>query len=125
MTRNLHGATRPLPYWERDHGVNIASNGLAGGGRLEHIKIRRNDEVYLDALGAERIPDPTTEGDFCRRFSDDDVVTLMNTINEARLRVWGQQGEDFFDTATIDADGTLMPPDADSKHRRDIAHDAT
>ena len=29
----------------------------------------RNDEVYLDALGAERIPDPTTAGDFCRRFT--------------------------------------------------------
>ena len=24
--------------------------------------------AYLDALGARRIPDPTTAGDFCRRF---------------------------------------------------------
>jgi hypothetical protein len=30
---------------------------LAGGNRLEHIEVRRNDEVYLDALGAQRIPE--------------------------------------------------------------------
>ena len=35
-----------------------------------------------------RIPDPTTEGDFCRRFRADDVLELMDTINDARLRVW-------------------------------------
>src|SRR5260370_30205519 len=125
MTRNLHGATRPLPYWERDHGVNIASNGLAGGGRLEHIKIRRNDEVFLDALGAERIPDPTTEGDFCRRFHDDDVVTLMDTFNLARVRVWQQQDDAFFEEAIIEADGTLAATDAECKQGIDVAYDGT
>src|SRR5262249_36995818 len=59
---------RHLPYFESDHVLNIAYNLLAGGQRLEHLEVRRNDEVYLDALGAERIPDPTTAGDFCRRF---------------------------------------------------------
>src|SRR5580693_509815 len=57
---------------------------------LEHIELRRNDEVYLNALGAERLPDPTTEGDFCRRFTEPDVVTLLDAINQTRLRVWSQ-----------------------------------
>ena len=48
---------------------------MAGAKRIEHIELRRNDEFYLDALGAERIPDPTTAGDFCRRFSEADVVS--------------------------------------------------
>jgi hypothetical protein len=61
----------------------------------------------LDALGAERIPDPTTEGDFCRRFTQADVETLMDVINEIRLRVWRQQGEGFFDEAVIDMDGSI------------------
>ena len=125
IDRELHLLKRHLPYFESDHVLNIAYNVLAGGRALEHIEVRRNDEVYLDALGAERIPDPTTEGDFCRRFSDDDVVTLMNTINEARLRVWRQQGEDFFDTAVIDADGTLVSTDAECKQGVDIAYDGT
>ena len=48
-----------LPYSESDHVLNIAYNLLAGGTRLEHLELRRNDEVYLNALGAQRIPDPT------------------------------------------------------------------
>jgi hypothetical protein len=78
IDRNLHVLKRHLPYHESDHVLNIAFNILAGGERMEHLELRRNDEVYLDALGAERIPDPTTEGDFCRRFSVADVQTLMD-----------------------------------------------
>jgi len=92
---------------------------------LEHIENRRNDEVYLDALGAERIPDPTTAGDYCRRYSGDDVLTLMNAINQSRLRVWKQQTDDFFDEAIIDADGTLAPTDAECKEGIDIAYNGT
>ena len=44
-----------LPYHESDHVLNIAYNILAGGSCLEDIELRRNDEVYLDALGAQRI----------------------------------------------------------------------
>ena len=44
-----------MPYHESDHVLNIAYNLLAGGTCLEHLELRRNDEVYLDALGA--IPD--------------------------------------------------------------------
>src|SRR6516165_10447114 len=91
IDRNLHLLKRHLPYHESDHVLNIAFNILAGGQRIEHLELRRNDEVYLDALGAKRIPDPTTAGDFCRRFSQADVLTLMDTIHEARLRVWKTQ----------------------------------
>ena len=65
INENLHLLKRHLPYHESDHVLNIAYNLMAGGQRLEHLEIRRNDEVYLDALGAQRIPDPTTAGDFC------------------------------------------------------------
>jgi hypothetical protein len=41
-----------------------------------YIELRRNDGVFLDALGADRIPDPTTAGDFCRRFTAEDVEIL-------------------------------------------------
>ncbi|MFM9959779.1 MAG: IS1380 family transposase, partial [Planctomycetaceae bacterium] len=46
-----------LPYSEADHVLNIAFNLLAGGTCLEHLELRRKDEAYLNALGAERIPD--------------------------------------------------------------------
>ena len=65
---SLHLLKWNMPYRESDHVLNFAYNALCGGVYLEDIELRRNDETYLDALGAESIPDPTTAGDFCRRF---------------------------------------------------------
>jgi hypothetical protein len=123
IDRDLHLLKRHLPYHESDHVLNIAFNITAGGTRIEHLELRRNDEVYLDALGAQRIPDPTTAGDFCRRFAESDVLTLMDAINRARQRVWAQQPPEFFDEAILDADGTIVPTDAECKHGVDIAYD--
>jgi hypothetical protein len=125
IDRRLHLLKRHLPYHESDHVLNITFNVLAGGRKLEHLELRRNDEVYLNALGAERIPDPTTEGDFCRRFGMGDVLELMDAINEARLRVWKQQPEEFFREATIDADGTIVGTDGECKEGIDLAYNGT
>jgi hypothetical protein len=125
IDHHLHLLKRHLPYHESDHVLNIALNLLAGGRCLEHIERLRTDEVDLDALGARRIPDPTTEGDFCRRFHESDVRDLMEAINDARLRVYAQQPADFFREATVDVDGTLVATDAECKGGVDIAHDGT
>jgi Transposase DDE domain group 1 len=125
INENLHLLKRHLPYFESDHVLNIAYNLLSGGSRIEHLEIRRNDEVYLDALGAQRIPDPTTAGDFCRRFTQTDVERLMDTLNGVRLRAWKQQPADFFVEAFIDADGTLAPSGGWCKQGVDIAYDGT
>ena len=122
IDRKLHLLKRHLPYHESDHVLNIALNILAGGQRLEHLERRRHDEVYLNALGAERIPDPTTAGDFCRRFAVSDILTLMDILNRSRLRVWAQQPAEFFDQAILDADGTMVPTDAECKQGVDINH---
>jgi hypothetical protein len=121
----LHLLKRHMPYFESDHVLNIAYNLLAGGQRLEHLEVRRNDEVYLDALGTRRIPDPTTAGDFCRRFTGGDVEQLMAIFNETRLRAWKEQPDAFFDEAFLDADGALAPSDAWCKEGVDIAYDGT
>src|SRR5664279_1364868 len=77
-----------LPYHESDHVLNIAYNLLAGGTCLEHLELRRSDEAYLDALGARRVPDPTTAGDFCRRFDTSNIYRLQQLFNGVRLKVW-------------------------------------
>ena len=122
IDRGLHLLKRHLPYFESDHVLNIAYNLLSGGRRLEHLEVRRNDEVYLDALGAQRIPDPTTAGDFCRRFTEGDVEQLMGIFNESRLRAWKEQPDGFFGEAFIDADGTLAPSDGWCKQGVDISY---
>lgn len=111
-----------LPYHESDHVLNIAYNILCGGTCLDDIESRRNDEVFLDALGAPRIPDPTTAGDFCRRFKTEDVETLLDVINDTRLRVWRQQPESFFEEAFIDGDGTLAPTTGECKQGMDFSY---
>lgn len=109
-----------LPYCESDHVLSIAYNILAGGTCLEHLELRRNDEAYLDALGAHRIPDPTTAGDFCRRFSPWSIYLLQEVFNEARLKVWRQQPDAFFEEAVIDADGTMVETYGQCKEGIDI-----
>jgi len=47
IDERLHLLKRHLPYHESDHVLNIAYNLLAGGSRLEHLEVRRNDEVFL------------------------------------------------------------------------------
>lgn len=111
-----------LPYVESDHVLNIAYNLLAGGTCLEHLETRRNDEVYLDALGARRIPDPTTAGDFCRRFSEQQIQRLMDVFNDARLKVWRQQPAEFFDEALVDADGTIVETTGECKEGMDMTY---
>jgi hypothetical protein len=125
IDQHLHLLKRHLPYHESDHVLNIAFNILAGGRKIEHLELRRNDEAYLNALDAQRVPDPTTAGDFCRRFALGDVLDLMDAINQARLRVWTQQPAPFFEEAVIDADGTLVATDAECKEDVDIAYDGT
>lgn len=113
---------RHLPYHESDHVLNIAYNALSGGTCLEDIELRRQDEVYLDALGAQRIPDPTTAGDFCRRFESRDIEQLMASINETRLKVWRQQREEFFEQAIVDADGTLAETGGECKQGMEVTY---
>ena len=111
------------PYHESDHVLNIAYNALFGGQRLEDIELRRNDRVLLDALGTASLPDPTTAGDFCRRFDGESVDALMEAINEARLEVWGTQRAAFFAaTARIDADASIVPTTGDCKQGMEISY---
>lgn len=122
LDRQLHLLKVHKPYHESDHVLNIAYNLLSGGECLEDLELLRNDEVYLDALGAQRIPDPTTAGDFCRRFEAADVHALMDTINAVRLKVWARQPRPFFQQAIIDGDGTLVPTLGACKQGMDISY---
>jgi hypothetical protein len=122
IDRRLHLLKIHLPYHESDHVLNIGYNLLAGGTCLEHLELLRNDEGYLDALGARRIPDPTTAGDFCRRFSSHDVEALQEIFNDTRLKVWQQQPSEFFDEAVLDADGTMVETTGECKEGIDINH---
>jgi hypothetical protein len=120
----LHLLKRHLPYHESDHVLNIAYNTLSGGICLDDIELRRNDEAYMDALGSERIPDPTTAGDFTRRFSEKDVFDLMEAINSKRPKLWKKRlSRTERKEALVDVDGTHAPTWGECKEGIGLSYD--
>ena len=120
---SLHLLALHKPYYESDHVLNVAYNALCGGKTLDDIELRRRDQVFLDGIGTKSLPDPTTAGDFCRRFSPASVMALQEAVNRARLGAWAAQPASFFTgTAVIDADASIVPTGAETKEGMDIAY---
>jgi hypothetical protein len=125
IDRRLHLLKFHFPYHESDHVLTFAYNPLCDGTCLQDLELRRQDEVFLDALGARRIPDPTTAGDFCRRFNEEAIRLLQDIVHEVRLGVWAKQPADFFHQARIDMDGVLVETTGQCKQGMDIGYDGT
>jgi hypothetical protein len=121
----LHLLKFHFPYHESDHVLTLAYNALCDGTCLQDLELRRQDEVFLDALGARRLPDPTTAGDFCRRFSAASIRCLQDAVHTVRLGVWAEQPDDFFHQAILDMDGFLVETTGQCKQGMDIAYDGT
>ncbi len=119
---HLHLFKVHAPYHESDHVLNLAYNALCGGTCLQDIELRRNDEYFLDSIGAERIPDPTTAGDFCRRLCKHSIDQLQDAFDEVRLDLWKQQDDAFFKQATIEMDGTIVETTGQCKEGMDISY---
>ena len=124
IDRTLHLLKKHLPYHESDHVFNIAFNILAGGKRIEHLELgatMRSISMRSEPNASRTRPPPATSAAASppRPMSS----TLMNAINEARLRVWAQQPDAFRDEAIVDADSTIVETDAECKEGVDITYD--
>lgn len=122
INRHVSVLARHTPYYESDHVLNLAYNALCGATAIQDIETRRNDEHYLECIGAERIPDPTTAGDFCRRFDQHHIDHLHRAIDEVRLRLWKYQDPDFLQQAVIDMDGTIVGTSGECKAGMDLSY---
>ena len=122
INQEVHLLKKHLPYFESDHVLNMAYNFLADGEVLEDLEFLRNNENYLNALDAQRIPDPTTAGDFLRRFAARDVKCLMRVINRCRVTVWQQQPAAFFHEAILDVDGSIVATTGECKQGMDLSY---
>lgn len=112
-----------LPYHESDHVLNLTYNVMCGGTCLEEIERLRHNEAYMNALNAEIIPDPTTAGDFTRRFRQADVIALMDCINAVRPKLWRTRAASLLaGVAYIDVDGTTAPTYGEKKGGMDISY---
>lgn len=110
------------PYHESDHVLAIAYNIIAGGTCLEDMERLRQNEALLDNLGACSLPDPTTAGDFCRRFEADDIECLMDAVNETRVSVWKRQSAEFLQQAVIEGDGSIVETTGECKEGMGLSY---
>jgi len=111
------------PYHESDHILSLAYNAMTGGRCLQGLERLRSDEGFLNSIGAEKMPDPTTAGDFTRRFNEKDILTLMEAINACREKVWQSKGSNYLgDEAIIEVDGTIAGTTGECKGGMDMSY---
>ena len=125
IDRRLELLKNHFPYHESDHVLNIAYNALTDGRCLEDLELKRNDDGYLNVIGATRIPDPTTAGDFCRRFtSKAQIDALHRAMDDARQIVWARQPDEFFERAIVDMDCHTIETTGECKEGMDINYES-
>lgn len=111
------------PYFESDHVMNITYNLLSGGTCLEDLEVRRNDIAYMDSLNAIRVPDPTTAGDFLRRFDKESILNLLEINNQNSQKIWHySNGDKKRKLAILDIDGKLVETYSEYKEGLDITY---
>ena len=95
IAQRLDGALvlfkRHAPYHESDHVLALAYTLYADGTCLEDQAALQGSEAVRRLVGACRIPDPTTAGDFLRRFRTvQDIEQLSGVIDEVQEAVWSK-----------------------------------
>lgn len=76
------------PFHESDHVLTHVYNLFVGGSAIEDIADLQQSEPVRRILGADRVPDPSTAGDFLRRFGEEDIGILDRVIDEVHQRAW-------------------------------------
>jgi hypothetical protein len=104
-----------LPYHESDHVLVQALNLYVGGTCIEDVANLQHSEAVRRIIGAPRIPDPTTGGDFLRRLHEEDhqLPGLRRAVDEVQSDVWRRlrRGRGKRDEAwsIVDVDGHVKP----------------
>jgi len=111
------------PFHESDHVLTHVYNLYAGGTCIEDIADLQTSEPVRRMLGADRIPDPTTAGDFLRRFDAAALKTLDQVIDRAQEKVWKRRyGKKKAERAVVDLDSCVRPVYGDQKEGTDFTY---
>ena len=121
---------RHAPYHESDHVLALAYTLYADGTCLEDQAVLQGSEAVRRLVGACRIPDPTTAGDFLRRFKTaQDVERLCGVIDEVEEAVWSKLSRKTrrrrkkHEFALVDLDGHIKPLYGVQKGGADFSYD--
>ena len=96
------------PFHESDHVMTHVYNLFAGGTAIEDIVDLQHSEPVRRMLGTSRIPDPTTAGDFLRRFDEPAIRALDRAIDEIQELAWRRRdGVKKLELGVVDLDSHL------------------
>ena len=111
------------PFHESDHVLTHVYNLFAGGTCIEDIADLQTSEPVRRMLGAARISDPTTAGDFLRRFDTASLKSLDRVIDQAQEKVWKRRyGKTKAARAIVDLDSHVRPVYGDQKEGTDFTY---
>ena len=111
-----------LPYHESDHLLTHVYNLFAGGTCIEDIASLQDSEAFRNLVGACRVPDPTTAGDFLRRFDPQTLSFLTHVFDETHEKVWAALPRAKRRMATVDLDSTIKPVYGECKEGADFSY---
>jgi hypothetical protein len=121
---------RHAPYYESDHILALAYTLYTDGTCLEDQAALQGSEAVRRLVGGCRIPDPSTAGDFLRRFrTAQDVERLSGVTDEVQEAVWSElprqvrrrrKKQEF---ALVDLDGHIKPVYGVQKEGADFSYD--
>jgi hypothetical protein len=121
---------RHAPYHESDHVLALAYTLYADGTCLEDQAALQGSEAVRRLVGACRIPDPTTAGDFLRRFTTGhEVEQLSGVTDEVQEAVWSKLARKVrrqrkkHELALVDLDGHIKPLYGVQKEGADFSYD--
>lgn len=122
INKHLHLLAFHLPYHESDHVLTHAYNLFVGGRYIEDIASLQHSPAIKNLLGAVRIPDPTTAGDFLRRFGLDGHHALQEAIDEVRIKIWKKMPRSMRRSITLDMDSTFKEVYGECKQGADFSY---
>jgi len=94
---------RESGYPESEHILALAANAFVGGDYLEDLEALREDVAIQRVIGRKDLPDPTTAGDFCRRFTLGHLLQLNRAFADMEQRVYEHRPEVTRWTIDVDA----------------------
>ena len=111
-----------LPYHESDHVLTHTYNLFAGGDCIEDIASLQGSAAFQRLVGACRVPDPTTAGDFLRRFTAPHLDLLQKVFDGAHEKVWRALPRKRRRLATVDLDSTIKEVYGECKEGADFSY---
>lgn len=125
LPQRLNGSLNLLKkrraYGESEHVLTHVCNLYLGGSCIEDISLLQSDEAVRRMLGAKQIPDPTTAGDFLRRFDKENLDALNRVIDDTHETVWRKRyGKKKRAEAFVDLDSHIHPIYGNQKEAADF-----